>query len=86
MIRRSFGSWIRTIRPGLAPSELVTAIALRNSLPQFLADDDGNSILTKFLGERIDLAGTEENAPCRSTLEFEECGTLKNYRLSTINY
>lgn len=59
LIWRSFGSWIRTIRPDLAPSELVTAIALRNSLPQFLADDDGNPILTKFLGERIDLARTE---------------------------
>ena len=33
-IWRSFGSWIRTIRPGLAPSEQVTAIALRNTLPE----------------------------------------------------
>lgn len=29
MIWRSFGSWMRTIRPGLAPSEHVTAIALQ---------------------------------------------------------
>ena len=59
MIWRSFGSWIRTIRPGLAPSEQVTAIALRNTLPQFLADDVDAPILTKFLRDRIDLARTE---------------------------
>jgi hypothetical protein len=59
MIWRSFGSWIRTIRPGLAPSEQVTAIALRNTLPEFLADDTNASIWTKFLWERIDLERTE---------------------------
>lgn len=31
----SFGSWLRTIRPGIAPSALVTAAALRNALPPF---------------------------------------------------
>jgi hypothetical protein len=33
MVWRSFGSWIRTVRPGLAPSEQVVAIALRNIIP-----------------------------------------------------
>jgi hypothetical protein len=33
----SFGSWLRTIRPGVAPSEFVVATALRQSLPEFLA-------------------------------------------------
>ena len=50
----SFGSWIRTIRPGLAPSEQVAAIALRNTLPEFLADNESASIFTKFLRDRID--------------------------------
>lgn len=59
LIWRSFGSWIRTIRPGLAPSEQVTAIALRNTLPEFLADDRSDPILKKFLWERIDLERTE---------------------------
>ena len=59
MIWRSFGSWIRTIRPGLAPSEQVTAIALRNTLPEFLADDKNASTWTKFLWERIDLERME---------------------------
>jgi hypothetical protein len=58
-IWRSFGSWIRTIRPGLAPSEQVTAIALRNTLPEFLADGQKTSIWTKFLLRRIDLERTE---------------------------
>jgi hypothetical protein len=37
LVWRSFGSWIRTVRPELAPSELVVAVALRNTLPEFLA-------------------------------------------------
>lgn len=59
LVWRSFGSWIRTIRPGLAPSEQVTAIALRNTLPGFLADDQNAPILTKFLRVRIDIKRSE---------------------------
>jgi len=58
-IWRSFGSWIRTIRPGLAPSEQVVAIALRNTLPELLAGSAKTAILTKFLRNRIDLSRTE---------------------------
>src|SRR5215467_7026957 len=32
----SFGSWLRTIRPGIPPSEFVVANALRQTLPDFL--------------------------------------------------
>jgi hypothetical protein len=56
---RSFGSWIRTIRPGLAPSEQVTATALGNTLPGFLAGPVKASILVKFLRHRIDLSRSE---------------------------
>jgi hypothetical protein len=56
---RSFGSWIRTIRPGLAPSELVVAVALRNTLPEFLATAVKTSILVKFIRDRLDLSRTE---------------------------
>jgi len=59
LVWSSFGSWIRTIRPGICPSEQVTAIAMRNTLPAFLADSPKNSILTKFLRERIDLSRSE---------------------------
>ena len=58
-IWRSFGFWIRTIRPGLAPSEQVAAIALRNTLPELLADPAKTAIFTKFLRDRIDLDRTE---------------------------
>jgi hypothetical protein len=56
---RSFGSWIRTLRPGLAPSEWVAAVALRNTFPDFLADPDNDSIFVKFLQERIDVSRAE---------------------------
>ncbi len=58
-IWQSFGSWIRTIRPGLAPSEQVVAIALRNTLPELLAGSTKIAIFVKFLRERIDLTRTE---------------------------
>ncbi len=54
-----YGSWIRTIRPGLAPSEQVAAIALQNTLPGFLAGATKTSILVKFLRHRIDLSRSE---------------------------
>jgi hypothetical protein len=59
LIWRSFGSWVRTIRSGLAPSEQVVAIALRHTLPEFLAYDEHPSSFKKFLWERIDLERTE---------------------------
>lgn len=51
----SFGSWMRTIRPGICPSEAVVAIALRNTLPHFLADTSPAPILAKFIQQRLDL-------------------------------
>lgn len=54
-----FGSWIRTIRPGICPSEQVTALALRNSFPEFLSTSAHDQILRKFLLERIDLSRSE---------------------------
>jgi len=51
---RSFGSWLRTIRPGLAPSERVVTMALRHCLPEFLLDRTQDHILAKFIVERQD--------------------------------
>ena len=51
---RSFGSWLRTIRPGLAPSERVVTTALRHALPEFLLDREPGHILAKFIVERQD--------------------------------
>jgi len=52
---RFFGSWLRTVRPGVHPSERVVAAALRNTLPDFLADEPVDPILAKFLRDRLDL-------------------------------
>jgi len=54
LVWASFGSWLRTIRPGIPPSEFVTATALRNSLPDFLADCHSAPVFKKFLQERTD--------------------------------
>jgi hypothetical protein len=59
LVWRCFGSWIRTVRAGLAPSEQVVAAALRNTLPEFLATAAKTAILVKFIRERLDLSRTE---------------------------
>jgi len=56
---KRFGSWLRTIRPDILPSEFVVAIALRHSLPLFLADSPDEHILVKFIRDRIDLSRHE---------------------------
>lgn len=50
----SFGSWLRTIRPGVAPSELVVATALRQTLPEFLLNYPEKASIAKFILERQD--------------------------------
>lgn len=50
-----FGSWLRTIRPGIPPSEKVTGMALRHALPEFLAGSAPDHAFAKFLLDRIDL-------------------------------
>jgi hypothetical protein len=59
LVFSSFGSWFRTIRTDFPPSELVTAVALRQSLPEFLSDSSQNSIFKKFILQRIDLNRSE---------------------------
>lgn len=54
-----FGSWLRTIRPDVLPSEFVVALALRHCLPQFLADSREDHSLAIFIRSRLDLDRTE---------------------------
>jgi hypothetical protein len=54
LVWASFGSWLRTIRPGIPPSEFVTAAALRHALPDFLAERHADSLFKKFLQQNID--------------------------------
>ena len=56
---RWFGSWLRTIRPGIPPSEQVVAIALRYSLPTFLSDSSPTHPLAKFIRQHLDLDRAE---------------------------
>lgn len=54
IVWQSFGSWLRTIRPGIAPSEFVVAIALRQCLPEFLLTAALDHTMAKFITERQD--------------------------------
>ena len=54
-----FGSWIRTIRPNVLPSEAVVMKALRNTVSEFLAGNQLNPSLAKFIIEKIDFTRAE---------------------------
>ncbi len=59
LVWNCFGSWLRTIRPGIPPSEMVCAAALRNELPDYLLAGSDRMILAKFITERIDTSRSE---------------------------
>ena len=67
-----FGSWIRTIRPGVLPSEAVVSDALRNTLPDFLASSISVLAIEKFISSRIDRRSRKnsEAAPCCVVLHY----------------
>lgn len=54
-----FGSWIRTIRPGILPSEAIVSKALWNTLPYFLKGSITGGIIEKFISSRIDRKRSE---------------------------
>jgi hypothetical protein len=59
LVWKYFGSWLRTIRSNTLPSEQVVMTALRNNLPEFLADTSEKAILAKFILEKLDLTRFE---------------------------
>ena len=59
LVWQLFGSWIRTIRPGILPSEQVVMTALRNTLPEFLKGTSTKANLEKFILEKVDLRRRE---------------------------
>ena len=54
LVWASFGSWLRTIRSSIPPSELVVTTALRQCLPQFLLSSSDSDTLAKFMLEKQD--------------------------------
>jgi hypothetical protein len=50
-----FRSWLRTMRPDIAPSELVVSIALRHSLPEYLFATQIPSDIALFILENADI-------------------------------
>ncbi len=59
LVWKYFGSWIRTIRPGILPSEAIVMGALRNTLPEFLKGSTTEVNLEKFILDKVDLFRSE---------------------------
>jgi len=51
---QNFGTWIRTIRPGVLPSEAVVSDALKNTLSEFLNSSISGLAIEKFISSKID--------------------------------
>ena len=52
----NFGTWLRTIRKNVLPSEKVVSMALQNTYVEFLITGCKCTIFEKFLRQRIDLS------------------------------
>jgi hypothetical protein len=59
VVWRRFGSWLRTVRPGVAPSEQVVSLALRECLPEFIAVSRDTNPLAKIISEHLDVDRAE---------------------------
>ena len=49
-----FGSWIRTIRSGVLPSEMIVSESLKNTLPEFLRFATVATSWRKFMHQNVD--------------------------------
>ena len=56
LVWKHFGSWIRTIRPDVLPSEMVVSEALRNTLSEFLHLSIIAAPFRKFILDKIDFS------------------------------
>jgi hypothetical protein len=54
LVWNSSGTWLRTTRPGIPPSEFVVTNALRHTLPEFLLGSSKSDSLAKFIADRQD--------------------------------
>jgi DDE superfamily endonuclease len=55
LVWASFGSWLRTIRPGIPPSELVVGQVMRETISDFLMSCVKSNSIAKFIVERQDI-------------------------------
>lgn len=56
IVWKYFGSWIRTIRPEVLPSEMITAMAMKNTVFEFFYGSVDYVKYRKFILDKIDLA------------------------------
>ncbi len=59
LVWKHFGTWIRTIRPDVLPSEMIVSAALKNTLPGFLHHGGKGSAFRKFILDEIDFTRSE---------------------------
>jgi len=77
LVWKSFGSWLRTIRPNVHPSEMVGMLAMKNSYPESLSDAQNDSALQKFIRNELD--------PDRCRRVPTRCLSIKNSSAASNN-
>lgn len=61
LVWKYFGTWIRTIRPDVLPSEMIVSAALKNTLPEFLHHSGKASVFRIFILDKIDFTRSESS-------------------------
>jgi hypothetical protein len=56
LVWRSFGSWLRTIRPNVHQSEAVVKLALKNTYPDFISNRTQTYETQKFIQDHLDIS------------------------------
>jgi hypothetical protein len=66
VVFKKFGTWLRTIRAHTLPSEMVVALAMKNTYDEFLIDGQYCSIFKKFLMDKIGIKRLRYIIPTKS--------------------
>jgi hypothetical protein len=59
---KNFGTWLRTIRENILPSEKVVSLALSRTHIEFLMDATIGVIFKKFLWKRINISQLQHSS------------------------
>jgi hypothetical protein len=55
IVWKNFGTWLRTVRVGTLPSEMVVASAMKNTYAEFLIEGEYGGIFKKFMRDKVDI-------------------------------
>ncbi len=77
IVWKNFGTWLRTVSVNTLPSEMVVALAMKNTYVEFLIDGKYCSIFKKFLRDKIDTKRLRYMIPGKQKLLSKKANILQ---------